>query len=41
MSGKYLRWRENESAGMNDTINVWKLNDTGKIDSEEVAHLAV
>jgi hypothetical protein len=26
---------------MNGTINVWKLNDMGKTDSEEIAHLAI
>jgi len=41
VSGKYLPWWENESDGMNGTVNVGKLNDMGDIESEEVAHLAI
>lgn len=26
---------------MNGTVNVWKLNDMGDTDSEEVAHLEI
>jgi len=34
MSRKFLPWWENTSGGMNGTINVWKLNDMGEIDSK-------